>query len=279
MPRTEPGILPPYQERPQTYPTEFKLAFDPKTDSGLFFPLIFALSDQKSNLDRLTELNKSIPELYAKTRDHYEHFFDTRLSSETPDPEFDRALRWAAIAIDQGKVRFHDEAGLVAGYYESGGLSAARIWLVLRARFVMDLIRDQRLRRFRTDQDGARIFDPPPARGRKDDARIRAERRPGGLEIHALFLCLGRFHAVVRDGDGGLRQHQRRRGVSCVPLGRGEARLRVHSRARFGWRRHLREHGRYRMGGVLAARACRIRKFISRLSISNRPIRCRGWRR
>ena len=119
MPRTEPGILAPYQERPHTYPTEFKLAFDPKTDSGLFFPLIFALSDKKQNLDRLAELNKSIPELYAKTRDHYTHFFDTRLSSETPDPEFDRALRWAAIAIDQGKVRFHDEAGLVAGYYES----------------------------------------------------------------------------------------------------------------------------------------------------------------
>ncbi len=42
MPRTEPGILAPYQERPRTYPTEFKLAFDPKSDSGLFFPLIFA---------------------------------------------------------------------------------------------------------------------------------------------------------------------------------------------------------------------------------------------
>jgi glycogen debranching enzyme len=120
MPRTEPGILAPYQERPRTYPTELKLAFDPKTDSGLFFPLIFVLNDQKSTLARLTALNNSIPELYRKTRDHYAHFFDTRLSSETPDPEFDRALRWAAIAIDQGKVRFHDETGLVAGYYESG---------------------------------------------------------------------------------------------------------------------------------------------------------------
>ncbi len=120
MPRTEPGILAPYQERPRTYPTEIKLAFDPKADSRLFFPLIFALGDQKSTLARLAGLNNSIPELYRKTRDYYAHFFDTRLSSETPDPEFDRALRWAAISIDQGKVRFHDEIGLVAGYYESG---------------------------------------------------------------------------------------------------------------------------------------------------------------
>ena len=120
MPRSEPGILPPYQERPRTYPTELKLAFDPKTDKGFFFPLIFALGDQKSTLQRLSALNNSIPELYRKARDYYAHFFDTRLSSETPDPEFDRALRWATIAIDQGKVRFHDEAGLVAGYYESG---------------------------------------------------------------------------------------------------------------------------------------------------------------
>ncbi len=120
MPRAEPGILPPYQERPRTYPTELKLAFDPKRDSGLFFPLIFALGDRKSTLARLSALNNSIPDLYRKTRDYYTHFFDTRLSSETPDPEFDRALRWATVAIDQGKVRFHDEIGLVAGYYESG---------------------------------------------------------------------------------------------------------------------------------------------------------------
>lgn len=117
MPRAVPGILPPYQERPRTYPTELKLDFNPKTDSGLFFPLIFTLKD---DAHRLAAINSGIPELYRAARDYYAHFFDTRLSSETPDPQFDRALGWAAIAIDQGKVRFHDEVGLVAGYYESG---------------------------------------------------------------------------------------------------------------------------------------------------------------
>jgi glycogen debranching enzyme len=121
MPRTRPGILPPYQERPKTYPAEFKLAFDPKADSGLFFPLLIALDDGKFEpARRLSTLNQGIGALFAQTLDYYTHFFDTRLTTETPDPEFDRALRWAAIAIDQAKVKHHDETGLIAGYYGSG---------------------------------------------------------------------------------------------------------------------------------------------------------------
>jgi len=120
MPRAQPGILPPYQERPQTYPLELKLSFDPKTDSGLFFPLLMALGDGKAAPARqLADLNNRVAAICGKTQDYYAHFFDTRLTSETPDPEFDRALRWAAVAIDQGRVRFHDETGLVAGYYTS----------------------------------------------------------------------------------------------------------------------------------------------------------------
>ena len=46
--------------------------------------------------------------------------FDSRLTSETPDAQFDRALRWAETAIDEVRVRFHDETGLIAGYYQSG---------------------------------------------------------------------------------------------------------------------------------------------------------------
>jgi len=116
LPRAQPGILPPYQERPQTYPLELKLSFDPKTDSDLFFPLLMTLADKKV---ALTDLNNRVAEMCGKTQDYYAHFFDTRLTIDTPDPEFDRALRWAAIAIDQGRVRFHDETGLVAGYYTS----------------------------------------------------------------------------------------------------------------------------------------------------------------
>jgi hypothetical protein len=131
MPGAKPGILPPYQERPKTYPVELKLAFDPKADSGMFFPLLITLIPSRAgspvipaalnhNALNLTALNDGIPDLYKSNEDYYAHFFDKRLTSETPDSGFDRALRWAEIAIDQGKVRLGDETGLIAGYYESG---------------------------------------------------------------------------------------------------------------------------------------------------------------
>jgi glycogen debranching enzyme len=121
MPRTEPGIMAPYQERPQARLLELKLSFDPKTDSGLLFPLLIALGKQTSSpFKQISALNESISSLYARTRDYYSHFFDKRLTVETPDSDFDRALAWAAIAIDQGKVHSARGLGLVAGYYESG---------------------------------------------------------------------------------------------------------------------------------------------------------------
>jgi hypothetical protein len=121
MPRAKPGILPPYQERPKTYPVEFNLAFDPKTDSGLFFPLLVTLlTPGADSAVPLAALNNSISDLYQRNAEYYGHFFDRRLTAETPDPAFDRALRWAEIAVDQGKVRLGDETGLIAGYYESG---------------------------------------------------------------------------------------------------------------------------------------------------------------
>jgi len=121
MPGAKPGILPPYQERPKTYPVELKLAFDPKTDSGRFFPLLITLLPARAEVPALlAALNDRIPDLYQRSEDYYLHFFDRRLTAETPDPAFDRALRWAEIAIDQGRVRLDDQTGLIAGYYESG---------------------------------------------------------------------------------------------------------------------------------------------------------------
>jgi glycogen debranching enzyme len=121
MPGAKPGILPPYQERPKTYPVELKLAFDPKTDSGMFFPLLItSVSPRTEPQVLLAGLNDSATDLFKRTDDYYAHFFDHRLTAETPDPAFDHALRWAEIAIDQGKVKLGDETGLIAGYYESG---------------------------------------------------------------------------------------------------------------------------------------------------------------
>ncbi|MDQ6676432.1 MAG: glycogen debranching protein [Acidobacteriota bacterium] len=114
MPGAKPGVMAPYQERPRTYPLELKLAFDPKTQSGLFFPLLVAASGRE-----LLARSESWPAAYRATAGYYEHFFDRRLTTRTPEPRFDLAIRWAELAIDQAQVTFHGETGLVAGYYSS----------------------------------------------------------------------------------------------------------------------------------------------------------------
>src|SRR5476649_1657300 len=82
MPGAKPDILPPYQERPKTYPVELNLSFYPKTDSGLLFPLLITLfSPGAGSPDLLAALNDSIPDLYKRNEDYYAHFFDKRLTA------------------------------------------------------------------------------------------------------------------------------------------------------------------------------------------------------
>ncbi len=121
IPRSTPGILPPYQERPKTYPLELKLSFDPGKDSHLFFPLLIAAGGPAESLRRqLGDLNARIADLCSRTASYWQHFFDKRLIVESPDHAFDDAMRWAAVSIDQARVKFHGETGMVAGYYSSG---------------------------------------------------------------------------------------------------------------------------------------------------------------
>ncbi len=126
MPGTRPGILPPYQERPKTYPTQLILRFDPKQDRGKAYPLLMAMgrtreaATQESLEAALCEQNAQAQELYQQTADYYAHFFDTRMTVETPDTVFNDDFRWAALSIDQLRVRHGRELGLVAGFYSSG---------------------------------------------------------------------------------------------------------------------------------------------------------------
>jgi glycogen debranching enzyme len=121
MPDAQPGIMPPYQERPQTYPLQFKLKFDPKQNRGSVYPLLMARKDSSQPYTQAAAINSALPDLYRQTRDYYSRFFDTRTVAETPDHKLDEALRWAEVAIDQMQVVYrNNEMGMVAGYYESG---------------------------------------------------------------------------------------------------------------------------------------------------------------
>jgi glycogen debranching enzyme len=126
MPGTVPGILSPYQERPKFYQTQLMLHYDPKTDRGKAYPLLMAVGRTRkaatsASLEAaLREENAKALTLYRQTADYYAHFFDTRMTVDTPDAAFNDDFRWAAISIDQLRVRHGNETGLVAGFYSSG---------------------------------------------------------------------------------------------------------------------------------------------------------------
>ena len=119
MPGSKPGIMVPYQERPQTYPTEFKVSYNPKRDQGLVFPLLMAMADKSNAVQHATALLASLPQAFAETQTYYQHFFDKRLTVATPDKRINDALKWAEVSIDQAQVAYGQETGLIGGYYES----------------------------------------------------------------------------------------------------------------------------------------------------------------
>ena len=130
MPGTRAGALGPNHQAPADEPLEFTLQFDPRRDRGVLFPLLALASYNSDSMsaaaqDRIVkqaaQIDGNLPELYARTRDYYAHFFDRRLTIETPDSSVNDSLRWAELAIDQCKLSFRGETGLAAGWAASNG--------------------------------------------------------------------------------------------------------------------------------------------------------------
>ena len=119
IPGTLPGIMVPYQEHPQTYPLELKLTSDPNRDSGKEYPLVMAMASSKPGLEQVEAISNALPSLYERTVQYYGELLARCVSMESPNRRLNEALQWAEVAIDQTQVRFHDETGMVAGYYES----------------------------------------------------------------------------------------------------------------------------------------------------------------
>ena len=119
MPRTQPGIMPPYQEHPQRYPLQLKLSFDPNKDTGQVFPLVIGMAHGRDYSAQIEAIYSAVSTVYAAIQNYYDHFFDERTVVESPDAHVNEAVRWAEVALDQMQVSYHDEVGLVAGYYMS----------------------------------------------------------------------------------------------------------------------------------------------------------------
>jgi hypothetical protein len=136
MPGATHGEIRPYQERAAESPAVLTFSYDPKRDDHTFYPLLCGVSDagslnpqakQKEGtdptgelLDRVLALEDHIPELYRSTAEYYKHFFGERLDVTTPDPQFDKALRWAEISVDQSRTPLAKGTGMTAGWLPAG---------------------------------------------------------------------------------------------------------------------------------------------------------------
>ncbi len=132
IPGAEPGVMAPYQERPQVHPLELRLHYDPKRDGDRYFPLLMAVGATTETATNealgatLGKLNDRIPALYAAEQGSDQKLLADATEVKTPDATLNTAFRWAEVSIEQLKAHAYDaipgagETALVAGYYESG---------------------------------------------------------------------------------------------------------------------------------------------------------------
>ncbi len=142
MPNASPGPIRPYQERPKTEPLAFRFHYDPAVNDAQFYPLLTAVSDgggsgapaRTALLERLMAAAATVPALYSGTAAFYATLFDRTLTLHTPDAEFNDALRWATVSIEQSRVVMasgsntasgsgtasKEASGLAGGWFTSG---------------------------------------------------------------------------------------------------------------------------------------------------------------
>ena len=128
IPGAEPGILAPYQERPQDHQVELILHYDPKRDRDKYFPLLMAVGTNPAAAQvtalgqTLAALNTHLADSYAAHAKAWADFLATSTSIDTPDHALNDAFRWGEVSIEQLKAKAYPtgETGLVAGYYSSG---------------------------------------------------------------------------------------------------------------------------------------------------------------
>jgi glycogen debranching enzyme len=133
IPGAQPGILAPYQERPQVHPVEFHLHIDPARDRGRLYPLLMAAGMDRASATNqalgaaLARLNASIAGLYKTHDESYRKLLASSTSISTPDQALNEAFQWGVISIEQLRAHPVDahsvptpETALVAGYYASG---------------------------------------------------------------------------------------------------------------------------------------------------------------
>ena len=132
IPTATPGIMAPYQERPQVHPLELHLHYDPKLDgkgeSARYFPLLMAIGTTPETATNtalgqaLQQLNASIPDAWKAHAAYYSKLATDTTSIVTPDKALNQSFNWGVVSIEQLKAHefVSNQDALVAGYYASG---------------------------------------------------------------------------------------------------------------------------------------------------------------
>ena len=126
IPGALPGVLAPYQEKPQVHPLELRLQFDPKRDAGRVFPLLMAVgttpeaATNEALEGKIARLQEGLAGTYAGHVAAYAAMRRDLTSVVTPDAGFNEDFAWAEVSIEQLRAQVGGETGLVAGYYSSG---------------------------------------------------------------------------------------------------------------------------------------------------------------
>jgi glycogen debranching enzyme len=115
IPTATPGILAPYQERPQVHPLELHLHYDPKRDgtgaNAKYFPLLMAVATTPQTAtaaalrQSLDQLDTSIPAAYQAHAAQYAKLESDSTSIETPDKSLNEAFQWGVVSIEQLKAK------------------------------------------------------------------------------------------------------------------------------------------------------------------------------
>jgi glycogen debranching enzyme len=111
IPGATPGILAPYQERPQVHPVELRLHIDPARDQARLFPLLMAAGISPATATNaalaatLAQLNTAVPSLYQSHAESWKNLLARSTSIETPDQNLNEAFQWAVLSIEQLKTK------------------------------------------------------------------------------------------------------------------------------------------------------------------------------
>jgi glycogen debranching enzyme len=130
IPGATPGILAPYQERPQVHPVELKLHIDPTRDHGRLFPLLMAAGMSTTTATNaalaaaLAQLNTSIPALYQTHAEAYKKLLANSVSIETPDQSLNEAFQWTIVSIEQLKTKIIPGQSSPPGHENNGAPEA-----------------------------------------------------------------------------------------------------------------------------------------------------------